>query len=80
MREFSKDRYGVEVLKVEVPVNMKFVEGNKSFAGQKAYSKKKPLTCSTKRQPRRPSRLFICPRESAMPSFRKLSSWPANLA
>ena len=32
MREFSKDRYGVDVLKVEVPVNMKFVEGTKSFA------------------------------------------------
>src|SRR5690242_19131973 len=27
MREFSKDRYGVDVMKVEVPVNMKFVEG-----------------------------------------------------
>jgi tagatose 1,6-diphosphate aldolase len=39
MREFSKDRYGVDVLKVEVPVNMKFVEGTKSFAGQKAYTK-----------------------------------------
>ena len=39
MREFSKDRYGVDVLKVEVPVNMKFVEGTKSFGGQKAYSK-----------------------------------------
>jgi len=40
MREFSKDRYGVDVLKVEVPVNMKFVEGTKSFGGQKAYTKK----------------------------------------
>lgn len=27
MREFSKDRYNVDVLKVEVPVNMNFVEG-----------------------------------------------------
>jgi tagatose 1,6-diphosphate aldolase len=40
MREFSKERYGVDVLKVEVPVNMKFVEGSKVFAGQKAYGKK----------------------------------------
>jgi tagatose 1,6-diphosphate aldolase len=40
MREFTKDRYGVDVLKVEVPVNMKFVEGSKVFAGQKAYNKK----------------------------------------
>jgi len=43
MREFSKDRYGVDVLKVEVPVNMKFVEGTKSFAGQKAYTKKEAI-------------------------------------
>ena len=43
MREFSKDRYGVDVLKVEVPVNMKFVEGTQSFAGQKAYSKKEAI-------------------------------------
>jgi len=43
MREFTKDRYGVDVLKVEVPVNMKFVEGTKSFAGTKAYSKKEAI-------------------------------------
>ncbi|HUO26326.1 MAG TPA: tagatose 1,6-diphosphate aldolase [Candidatus Aquilonibacter sp.] len=43
MKEFSKDRYGVDVLKVEVPVNMKFVEGTKCFAGQKAYSKKEAI-------------------------------------
>jgi tagatose 1,6-diphosphate aldolase len=39
MEEFTKDRYGVDVMKVEVPVNMKFVEGAKAFGGQKAYSK-----------------------------------------
>src|ERR1051325_10593080 len=39
MAEFTKDRYGVDVMKVEVPVNMKFVEGAKSFKGEKAYSK-----------------------------------------
>ena len=43
MREFTKDRYGVDVMKVEVPVNMKFVEGAKSYAGQKAYSKKEAI-------------------------------------
>jgi tagatose 1,6-diphosphate aldolase len=43
MREFTKDRYGVDVMKVEVPVNMKFVEGTKSFAGQKAYTKKEAV-------------------------------------
>jgi tagatose 1,6-diphosphate aldolase len=43
MSEFTKDRYGVDVLKVEVPVNMKFVEGTKSFAGQKAYSRQEAM-------------------------------------
>src|SRR5438270_5356823 len=43
MREFSKDRYGVDVLKVEVPVNMKFVEGTESFGGQRAYTKKEAI-------------------------------------
>ena len=39
MREFSKPQYHVDVLKLEVPVNMKFVEGTKSFTGEKAYTK-----------------------------------------
>lgn len=43
MAEFTKDRYGVDVMKVEVPVNMKFVEGAKSYAGQKAYSKQEAM-------------------------------------
>ena len=43
MREFSKDRYGVDVLRVEVPVNMKFVEGAKAYTGQKAYSKQEAM-------------------------------------
>jgi len=43
MAEFTKDRYGVDVLKVEVPVNMKYVEGAKGFAGQRAYSKQEAM-------------------------------------
>jgi tagatose 1,6-diphosphate aldolase len=39
MREFTKPQYGVDVLKLEVPINMKFVEGTKSFKGQKAYTR-----------------------------------------
>ena len=39
MREFTRDRYGVDVMKIEVPVNMKYVEGTKAFGGQKAYSR-----------------------------------------
>src|ERR1700741_4119356 len=30
MAEFTKDRYGVDVMKVEVPINMKYVEGCKA--------------------------------------------------
>jgi tagatose 1,6-diphosphate aldolase len=43
MAEFTKDRYGVDVMKVEVPINMKFVEGAKVFGGQKAYSKQEAM-------------------------------------
>ena len=39
MAEFTKDRYGVDVMKVEVPVNMKYVEGARVYAGQSAYTK-----------------------------------------
>jgi tagatose 1,6-diphosphate aldolase len=43
MREFTQDQYGVDVLKVEVPINMKFVEGTKSFAGTAAYTKQQAM-------------------------------------
>jgi tagatose 1,6-diphosphate aldolase len=39
MAEFTKDRYGVDVLKVEIPVNMKFVEGAKACTGPSAYTR-----------------------------------------
>ncbi len=39
MAEFTKDRYGVDVMKVEIPVNMKFVEGARASAGQSAYTR-----------------------------------------
>ena len=39
MEEFSKDRYNVDVLKVEIPVNLQFVEGARSFKGTKVYTK-----------------------------------------
>jgi tagatose 1,6-diphosphate aldolase len=39
MKELTKDRYGVDVMKVEVPINMTFVEGARSFGGTKVYSK-----------------------------------------
>ena len=40
MREFSQPQYGVDVLKVEIPVNMRYVEGSKANPdGQVAYSR-----------------------------------------
>jgi tagatose 1,6-diphosphate aldolase len=43
MEEFSKPRYGVDVLKVEIPINLQFTEGTKNFKGQKAYSHKEAI-------------------------------------
>jgi tagatose 1,6-diphosphate aldolase len=39
MEEFSKPQYGVDVLKVEVPVNMAFVAGSKANKGEAAYTR-----------------------------------------
>jgi tagatose 1,6-diphosphate aldolase len=39
MQEFSKPQYGVDVLKVEVPVNMAYVAGSKSNKGESAYTR-----------------------------------------
>ncbi|GAC1523448.1 MAG: tagatose 1,6-diphosphate aldolase [Chloroflexota bacterium] len=39
MQEFAKPQYGVDVLKVEVPINMQFVDGTEAFKGTAAYSK-----------------------------------------
>ena len=43
MAEFTKDRYGVDVMKVEIPVNMKNVVDSNSFAGEEAYSRSEAL-------------------------------------
>jgi len=56
MEEFSQDKYHVDVLKVEVPINMKFVKGTKSFKGEEAYSKEeaKKLFISTAQATQKP--------------------------
>ena len=41
--EFSKDCYNVDVLKIEIPVNTKCVEGIAAFQGKKAYGKAEAL-------------------------------------
>jgi tagatose 1,6-diphosphate aldolase len=43
MAEFGKARYNVDVLKVEVPIEMSFVEGTRSFKGEAAYTRAEAL-------------------------------------
>ncbi|MGB0036692.1 MAG: tagatose 1,6-diphosphate aldolase, partial [Candidatus Acidiferrales bacterium] len=39
MEEFSKPQYGVDVLKVEVPINMAYVAGSKACKEESAYTR-----------------------------------------
>ena len=43
MEEFSKSRYGVDVLKVEVPIQMEFVAGTRAYKGETAYTREEAL-------------------------------------
>ncbi|HEU4981252.1 MAG TPA: tagatose 1,6-diphosphate aldolase, partial [Acidobacteriaceae bacterium] len=43
MEEFGKDRYEVDVLKVEVPIQMEYVAGTKAFKGEQAYTRAEAL-------------------------------------
>ncbi len=36
MEEFSKDKYKVDVLKVEIPIDVKYLKGSKAFNGKEA--------------------------------------------
>ena len=68
MAEFTKDQYGVDVLKVEVPVNMKYVEGASSFKGRRHTPRRKPSTTSRPAANAATSRSFIFRQASATPS------------
>lgn len=39
MAEFGKARYNVDVLKVEVPIETRFVEGTRCYTGERAYTR-----------------------------------------
>jgi tagatose 1,6-diphosphate aldolase len=39
MEEFSKERYGADVLKIEVPMQMAHVEGTRAFKGPKVHTR-----------------------------------------
>ena len=43
MEEFSKDRYGVDVLKVELPFNIAYTSGTSGFKGEAAYSRQQAI-------------------------------------
>ena len=57
IREFSKDIYNVDVLKVEIPVDLQYTTGSRSFKGpEEAYSKEeaKELYLKAAQAARRP--------------------------
>ena len=67
MAEFTKDKYGVEVLKVEIPIDMKFVEGAKAFANKgAAYTRKEA------------AQLFLSAAQAATKPFIYLSAGVSN--
>ena len=41
--EFTKDRYGADVMKLEAPVMMKNVSGTKAFRGEEAYTREEAM-------------------------------------
>ncbi len=43
MAEFGKDRYNVDVLKVEVPIELSYVAGTRAFKGVAAYTRAQAL-------------------------------------
>jgi tagatose 1,6-diphosphate aldolase len=43
MAEFTKPQYGVDVLKVEVPIDMAYVSGTRAFKGQQAYTREEAM-------------------------------------
>ncbi len=57
MKVFSDERFGVDVLKVEVPVNMNFVEG--FGTGEVVYTKEEALNISVSKKHQRTCHTFI---------------------
>jgi tagatose 1,6-diphosphate aldolase len=43
MAEFGKEHYHVDVLKVEVPIEMTYVEGTRAYKGETAYTREQAL-------------------------------------
>ena len=48
MEEFSKPQYGVDIMKVEVPVTMAFVKGTRACKGESVYTREEAMDCFRK--------------------------------
>ena len=59
MEEFSKDKYKVDVLKVEIPVDVKFLKGSKAYNGAEAAYDWEEAKKIFKRQDQCTSKPFI---------------------
>jgi len=78
MAEFSNDRYGVDILKVEVPIDMKFVSGTQSFTGEAAYTRDDALRLFQEMSDAATKPfIFLCA-GSATNSSWKPCCWPPN--
>ncbi|MBI3315670.1 MAG: tagatose 1,6-diphosphate aldolase [Candidatus Omnitrophica bacterium] len=59
MEEFSKEKYQVDVLKVEIPIDVKFLKGSKAFNGQEAAYDLETARAIFKRQSECTAKPFI---------------------
>ncbi len=59
MEEFSKDKYQVDVLKVEIPIDVKFLKGSKAFNGKEVAYDWEEAKAIFKRQDRCTKKPFI---------------------
>lgn len=59
MEEFAKDKYKVDVLKVEIPVNVKYLKGSKAFNGKEMAYDWEEAKAIFKRQDQCASKPFI---------------------
>ncbi len=72
MEEYSKDRYHVDVLKVEIPVNMQFVKGAQSCKYEPVYDKSEAKNSFLKRGMLQRSPSSFCRPVSPMRDFVKV--------
>ena len=58
--EFTRDRYGIDILKVEIPVNLRFVEATECLMETKSTAGSRPWSTSGLRLRRRLNLLSTC--------------------